>query len=288
VIDSHCHIAGEEFAGDLSDVVARASAAGVTTALCILEAEDEPELTRAQHVRAAWPGVRFAAGIHPHHAGKFAGQVSSGVETVHRVLGATGACAVGEIGLDYHYDFSPRGVQQEIFRAQIRLALQRDLPIIIHTREATDDTFRIIREEGEGRVRGVFHCFTGDVTMAREALAIGFYLSYAGILTFPKAGDLREAAKITPLDRLLSETDAPYLAPTPHRGKRNEPAYVARVVETLAELHGCLPGEMAGRIRDNFIRLFGRETGAIPEGVRPLKGSGPDMANSHGRKGLAR
>lgn len=257
MIDSHCHIAGEEFAADLDAVAARAAAAGVTTALCILEAEDEQELARAGQVRAAWPGVRFATGVHPHHAVKFAGKVPGLLDTVGGALQRTGACAVGEIGLDYHYDFSPRDVQQDVFRAQIRLALERDLPIIIHTREATEDTFRILREEGAGRVRGVFHCFTGDVAMARAALEIGFYLSYAGILTFPKAGDLREAAKITPLDRLLSETDAPYLAPVPYRGKRNEPAYVARVVETLAELHGLALAEMTARIDENFARLFG-------------------------------
>jgi TatD DNase family protein len=257
MIDSHCHIAGEEFAADLEAVAARAREADVTAALCILEAEDEAELARAANVRAAWPGVHFATGIHPHHAGKITA-VAKGIDAVRAALDATGACAVGEIGLDYHYDFSPRDVQQEMFRAQIRLALERELPIVIHTREATDDTFRILREEGDGRVRGVFHCFTGDVAMARRALEIGFYLSYAGILTFPKAGDLREAATITPLDRLLSETDSPYLAPTPYRGKRNEPAYVARVVETLAELHGISPSEMALRTAENFVRLFGR------------------------------
>ena len=257
MIDSHCHIAGEEFAADLADVVARASAAGVTTALCILEADDESELGRAESVRAAWSGIHFAAGIHPHHAGKFSGNVAGGVDTVRRALDATAACAVGEIGLDYHYDFSPRDVQQEVFRAQIRLAIERNLPVIIHTREASEDTLRIISEEGAGRVRGVFHCFTGDVGTAREALGTGFYLSYAGILTFPRAGELREAARITPVDRVLSETDSPYLAPTPHRGKRNEPAYVTRIVETLAELHGTTVPEMADRIQENFATLFG-------------------------------
>ena len=272
MIDSHCHLAGEEFAADLDAVASRASAAGVTTALCILEAEDETELARAANVRFAWPGVRFGTGIHPHHAGKFTGEVEKGIDTVRAALDGTRACAVGEIGLDYHYDFSPRDVQQEMFRAQVRLALERDLPIIIHTREATEDTFRILRAEGGGRLQGVFHCFTGDVATARAALDIGFYLSYAGILTFPKAGDLREAAKITPLDRLLSETDAPYLAPIPYRGKRNEPAYVVRVVETLAELHGLPVTDMAARIDENFVRLFGPGH----EGDSPLKGTDPD------------
>lgn len=255
MIDSHCHIAGDEFAGDLVAVTARARDAGIETALCILESEDDGELARAQTVRAAWHSVRFATGIHPHHAGKFAGREDEAIETVRRALDQTDACGLGEIGLDYHYDFSPRAVQQDIFRAQIRLARERRLPIIIHTREATEDTFRILREEGADH--GVFHCFTGDARMAHEALDLGFFLSFAGILTFPRASDLREVARQTPLDRLLSETDAPYLAPVPHRGKRNEPAFVARVVETLAELHGEGREALAAQISTNFNRVFG-------------------------------
>ncbi len=255
IVDSHCHIAGEEFAADLDTVAARARDAGVETALCILEAEDEAEIARADAVRQAWPGVRFATGVHPHHAGKFSGKVDDAIDTVGRAIDRTSACGLGEIGLDYHYDFSPRDVQHEIFRAQIRLARRRDLPIIIHTREATEDTFRILREERADR--GVFHCFTGDGAMAEEALALGFHLSFAGILTFPKAGELREVARQTPRDRVLSETDAPYLAPVPHRGKRNEPAFVTRVVETLAELHGTTRAEMAELIATNFNNVFG-------------------------------
>jgi TatD DNase family protein len=257
VIDSHCHIAGEEFAGDLTSVAARAHDAGVDTALCILESEEESEVARVAAVRSAWPGIRFATGIHPHHAGKYASAAGGGVEVVRSAVAAVSACAIGEIGLDYHYDFSPRDIQQEMFRAQIRLARELALPIVIHTREATADTFRIIRDEGGAAVRGVFHCFTGDVEMAREALDLDFYLSYAGIVTFPKAGDIREAARITPADRILSETDSPYLAPTPYRGKRNEPAFVVRVVETLAELHRLPVDGMAARIAENFSRLFG-------------------------------
>jgi TatD DNase family protein len=257
VIDSHCHLAGEEFAGDLDAVVARATEAGVAEALCILAAEDEAEVARAALVRSAWPDVRFATGIHPHTAGKFSGNVAGGVAVVRRAIESTGACAVGEIGLDYHYDFSPRDVQGEVFRAQIRLARELGLPIIIHTREATEDTFRVLEDEGGRAIRGVFHCFTGDAPMARRALDLGFYLSFAGILTFPKAGELREVATSTPLDRLLSETDAPYLAPVPHRGKRNEPSFVPRVVETLATLHGVRAADMAVQIRANFQQLFG-------------------------------
>ena len=256
MIDSHCHIAGEEFEADLDDVVQRALAADVTSALCILAAGDGAEAARAQRVKSAWPAVRFAIGVHPHQAGEFAGSSAGAANLVRREAQRLGACAIGEIGLDYHYDFSPRDVQQDLFRAQIALARELNLPIIIHTREATDDTFAIIREAG-GAVRGVFHCFTGDVAMARAALDIGFCLSFAGIVTFPKAGEIREAAKLVPADRLLSETDAPYLAPVPHRGKRNEPAYVARVVEALAETRGETAAVVAAATERTCVELFG-------------------------------
>jgi TatD DNase family protein len=255
VLDSHCHLAGPEFADDLSAVVDRAGAAGVDTVLCILEAEDNAEVQRAAAIRSAWPSARFATGIHPHHAGKFAGDLEVARRTVEAALGSANACAVGEIGLDYHYDFSPRVAQQDVFRLQLRLAVELQHPVIIHTREATEDTFGILREAKAAR--GVFHCFTGDAQMAREALDLGFYLSFAGIVTFPKADELREVARMTPLDRILSETDAPYLAPVPYRGKRNEPAYVARVVETLANLHGVSPEAIAAQVETNFAALFG-------------------------------
>jgi len=172
------------------------------------------------------------------------------------------ACAVGEIGLDYHYDFSPRDVQREVFRAQIELALELQLPVIIHTREATEDTFEALREAGAGRLRGVFHCFTGDEAMARSALDIDFYLSFAGIVTFPRADSIRAAARIAPADRVLAETDAPYLAPVPHRGKRNEPAYVAAVVAKLAEVRGVPSDDLAAEVTRNFASLFGTLTEA--------------------------
>jgi TatD DNase family protein len=257
MLDSHCHLAGEEFVADLGAVVDRATAAGVTDALCIIAPEDEAEVARAKTVRGAWAAVRFATGIHPHNAVRFGNDVNRGVDTVRRAIAATGACAVGEIGLDYHYDYSPRGVQEQLFRAQIRLARELSLPIIIHTREAAEDTFRVLTSEGGSAIRGVFHCFTGDAAMAERALDLGFYISFAGILTFPRASDLREIATKVPRDRLLSETDAPYLAPTPHRGTRNEPAFVTRVVETLATLHGVEVSAMAAQIRANFQQLFG-------------------------------
>jgi TatD DNase family protein len=178
------------------------------------------------------------------------------VELVRSAVALHGAVAVGEIGLDYHYDFSPREVQREVFRRQVALAAELNLPVVIHTREATDDTFAILRESGT-RVRGVFHCFTGDTAMARSALDLGFFISFAGILTFPRATELRDVAKFVPAGSLLVETDAPYLAPVPSRGKRNEPAFVVRTVEVLAELRGVPVVELAAQVTHNFEVLFG-------------------------------
>jgi TatD DNase family protein len=163
---------------------------------------------------------------------------------------------LGEIGLDYHYDFAPRDVQQQVFREQIRLARQRRLPVVIHTREADDDTLRILQEESAQEVGGVFHCFTGDRDMARRALDIGFHISLAGIVTFPRALELKEVAKMVPVDRLLIETDSPFLAPVPHRGKRNEPANVVRVAETVATLRGSDVAAIGAAALHNFERLF--------------------------------
>ena len=255
--DSHCHLAGEEFIPDLPEVVARAKAAGVTRALVILAAEDAGEIARAQAVLAAWPECRFAVGVHPHHAKAFADNPDAAAATVAERLDALDeARAIGEIGLDYHYDFSPRDVQHAVFRAQIRLALSRDLPVVIHTREAEDDTLRLLQEEGRGRLHGVFHCFTGDPDAAARALGTGFLISIPGVATFPKAEALRQAAAGAPVDRLLVETDSPYLAPVPHRGKRNEPAYVAKVVEQLAAVRGTSAADIGEQTDRNFDRLF--------------------------------
>ena len=255
--DSHCHIAGEEFVADLPAVVERARAAGVSRALVILAAEDDAEFARASTVLAAWPECRFAVGVHPHNAKAFASNPQGAADKVaERLESLPQIRAVGEIGLDYHYDFSPRDVQHAVFRAQIRLAISRDLPIVIHTREAEDDTLRILEEEGQGRLRGVFHCFTGDTAASQRALATGFMLSIPGVATFPKAETLRQAAAAAPADRLLVETDSPYLAPIPYRGKRNEPAYVAKVVEQLAAVRGISPDAVGEQTDRNFDRLF--------------------------------
>jgi TatD DNase family protein len=257
VIDSHCHLAGDEFTGDLADVVGRAKQAGVSGALVILGAEDAAELERAAGVATSWDDVRFSVGVHPHQAGQFAADPPAAARQTQTVIDAQPLSrAVGEIGLDYHYDFSPRDVQQRVFREQIQLAGRLRLPIVIHTREAEADTFRILDEENARDIGGVFHCFTGDRDMAKRCLEIGFYVSLAGIVTFPRALELKEVARMVPLDRLLVETDSPFLAPVPHRGKRNEPAYVARVAEVIAELRGTTADEIAAATHANHVRLF--------------------------------
>jgi TatD DNase family protein len=256
VIDSHCHIAGLEFTSDLGAVIDRAIEAGLSRALVILAADDDPELQQASTVTAVWPEVRFSIGVHPHAAGKFpeAGTAAAAVAAAIDAQPLTRG--LGEIGLDYHYDFAPREVQQTVFREQITLARERRLPIVIHTREAEADTFAILGEERASEIGGVFHCFTGDRAMARRALDIGFYISLSGIVTFPRALELQDVARMVPLDRLLIETDSPFLAPVPFRGKRNEPAHVVRVAETIATLRGISSAGVADAAHANFTRLF--------------------------------
>lgn len=258
MIDSHCHLAGEEFQADLTDVVARAVAGGLAGSLVIIAADDEQEYQRSAEVLAAWPGVRLSIGVHPHAAGRFGDDPARAATLVAaRLSGNSAARAVGEIGLDYHYDFAPKDVQQEVFRAQLGLARRARLPVVIHTREAEEDTFRILAEDDGTLVGCVLHCFTGDRAMAQRALDAGYYISLAGIVTFPRALELHEVAKIVPLDRLLIETDSPFLAPVPHRGKRNEPAHVVRVAEAIAQLRGITLEAVAEMTHANFERVFG-------------------------------
>ena len=257
MIDSHCHIAGPEFAADLDAVVARATAAGLTHALVILAADDQPEIEQARTVAERWSGVRFSVGVHPHAAGKFAADPGEAARAVAAAIDRQPLTrGLGEIGLDYHYDFSPRETQQTVFRRQIALARERRLPIVIHTREAEDDTFGILEEEKAAEVPVVLHCFTGDRAMARRALEAGYDLSLAGIVTFPRAAELQEVARLVPLNRLLIETDSPFLAPVPYRGKRNEPANVVQVAETIAGLKGTTRDAVATATSANFVRIF--------------------------------
>jgi TatD DNase family protein len=256
MIDAHCHLADEAFAGDLEQVVERAKAAGMERAIVILEAGNRSEAAQAARLEAMWPEVRFAVGVHPHQAHQFADEPArAGRLARDEFMAMPRARAVGEIGLDYHYDFSPRDVQREVFGAQLHVAEEIGRPVVIHTREADEDTIALLSRH-RGSIRGVLHCFTGTAALAQAALDLGFYLSAAGIVTFPKASGLRDIFRTVPIDRLIAETDSPFLAPVPFRGKRNEPAHVARVVEQLAGLHGITPEEMRARTTSNVHELF--------------------------------
>jgi TatD DNase family protein len=259
VIDSHCHLADPAYADDLAAVVRRAHEAGVTGGLCVLALGDEAEARQAALVRQSWPAIDVAIGAHPHQAHLFAGREHEVEGEVRAALASTpGLAALGEIGLDYHYDFSPRDVQRQVFATQVRLARELRLPIVVHTREADADTVAIVREEGGGEVTGVFHCFSGAASLARQALDLGFFVSFSGIVTFPKAGPLREVAADVPADRLLVETDCPYLAPVPLRGRRNEPAWVVRTAAVLADIRRVSVPEIDRLVTANLARLLAR------------------------------
>jgi TatD DNase family protein len=256
-IDSHCHIDGPEYDADRAEVIARARDAGVGTMLNVGTGDPHSGVfERAVELAEKHPEIYAAVGVHPHDAKLFDDAAEhhllSLVEQSKRVI------AWGEIGLDYHYDHSPRDTQREVFRGQLRLARAQKLPVVIHSREADDDTIAILREELSGYDRaGVLHCFGGSLGMAQAAVELGFFISFAGNLTFKKADNLRDVAAQLPLDRMLIETDCPYLTPVPFRGKRNEPARVVETARCLAALHGQELEEIARITSENFARLFG-------------------------------
>lgn len=249
-IDSHCHLDDARFADDLEAVLDRAAAAGVTRILSIGTGDGPPEIDRAVRVAEKYEQVYASVGVHPHDAAKVTPQT---LDELRALAAHRKVIAFGEIGLDYHYDFSPREVQREVFVAQLKLAADLKLPITIHTREAWEDTISILRENWTGE--GIMHCFTGDPAQAQEALDMGFHLSYGGVLTFKTAENVRESARMTPDDRLLIETDAPYLAPIPYRGKRNEPSMMVETARKLAEVRGTTPDRIAAITTANFERL---------------------------------
>jgi TatD DNase family protein len=257
VIDSHCHLADEAFAPDLDAVVERAKAAGLERAFVILDPGSPAEASQAARLQTLWPEVRVAIGVHPHHAHQYTDEPERAARTVRERFAATpSARAIGEIGLDYHYDFSSPEVQRAVFRAQLRLARELKRPVVVHAREADEDMLSILRREPAGEVSGVFHCFSGTADLAAAALELGFHLSFSGIVTFPRADDLRTIARGVPLDRLLIETDSPFLSPVPHRGQRNEPARVVHVASQLAGIFGLTTAELATRTTANFHALF--------------------------------
>src|ERR1017187_1644992 len=233
LVDSHCHLDDSKFDADREQVIERALAAGVERLMAIGTGDGPADLRTAIRQAEQYPFIFATIGVHPHDASKATPETFAELRDL---AGHPKVLAVGEIGLDYHYDFSPREVQRAVFEKQLEVAAESGHPIVIHTREAWADTLAILRERWRGA--GIMHCFTGDEEQAREALALGFHLSFGGVLTFPKAESVRQAAKITPEGRLLVETDCPYLAPVPHRGKRNEPSFVVETARRLAEVRG--------------------------------------------------
>jgi TatD DNase family protein len=251
--DGHAHLTMEPFDADREAVIGRAREAGLRHVVTVSSYVGDAERCAALAGRHDF--IHFTAGVHPHEARLWTAEVAASIREAAR---RPKCVAIGEIGLDYHYDRSPRERQREVFREQIRLARDVGLPVVVHTREAWPDTLAILREEGAREAGGVFHCFSGGTDEARLCLDLGFYLSFAGPVTFRNAGALAEAAAFAPLDRLLTETDAPYLTPHPHRGTRNEPARVVLVAERIAAIKGVPPaavGEAATRNLEAGLRL---------------------------------
>jgi len=250
--DSHAHLTLEHFDPDRDAVIARARAAGITRLVTVSSFLGDAPACAALAERHDF--MRFTAGVHPHEAKSFTPEAAAGIRSA---AALPRAVAIGEIGLDYHYDFSPRDAQRRVFREQIGIARDLKRPIVIHTREAWDDTLAILREEKASDIGGVFHCFSGGTGEARRCLDLGFYVSFAGPVTFKNARDVAEAAVFVPIDRLLCETDSPYLTPHPHRGQRNEPARVRLVVERIAALRGLAADAVGEATTRNLERVFG-------------------------------
>jgi TatD DNase family protein len=251
LVDSHCHLDDKQFDPDRAEVIERAREAGVERMMTIGTGNGPPDLEAALRLARKHSFIYATVGLHPHDAAKATPETFAAMEAL---AAETKVLALGEIGLDYHYDFSPRDVQRNVLVEQLKLAARAGKPIVIHTREAWDDTLLLLREHWSGG--GIMHCFSGGPAEARQALDLGFYLSFGGVLTFPKAEELREAARMAPEDRLLIETDAPYLAPVPKRGKRNEPAFIVETARRLAEVRSVAPEHIAEVTTANFERLL--------------------------------
>ncbi len=254
MIDSHCHLDDEQFASDRGETIERAVTSGVEIMLAIGTNDGPPDLEPAIRLADTFEPVYATVGVHPHSAAQAEDRT---FDDLRALLRHPKVLAIGEIGLDYHYDFAPRERQQEVFIEQMRIAREFRKPIVIHTREAWDDTFALLRAHWTpAGLPGIMHCFTGGPEEARISLDLGFFLSFGGVVTFPKAVANQEAARIVPLGRLLVETDAPYLAPVPHRGKRNEPAFVVHTARKIAELRGISFEEAGASTSANFRRML--------------------------------
>jgi TatD DNase family protein len=254
MIDSHCHLDSAEFNNDRDAVIERAIAAGVDHMLAIGTGDGPPDLEAGLRLAEKHSAFFATVGVHPHDAAKAS---PDDFKRLANLLAHPKVLAVGEIGLDYHYDLSPREVQKSAFIQQMEIAASAKKPIIIHTREAWDDTLALIEQHWTPHgIGGIMHCFSGGSDEARRAIDLGFYLSFGGIVTFPKALAVQEAAKSAPRDRILIETDAPYLAPVPKRGKRNEPALIVHTARRLAELRSESYQELCNATTENFRRLL--------------------------------
>ena len=254
LIDSHAHIQGKEYAGEAEAVIARARDAGVETIIAVGGAGDMSSNTEAIALAQAYANVYATVGMHPHDA-KDVG--ADELKTLSELAARPKVVAVGETGLDYYYSHSPHDVQQRVFAQFIHMARETKLPIVVHERDAALQAAELLRAEGGGELRGVIHCFTGNYEAACGYLDLGFYLSFTGIITFKNAEPLREVVRKVPLEKIFVETDSPYLTPVPHRGKRNEPAYVRFVAETIANVKGVTLDEVARVTTTNVRALFG-------------------------------
>jgi TatD DNase family protein len=251
LVDSHCHL--DMLADDQQRVLERAAAAGVATMVTIGAGGPMQCNYDAVSLAERHDNVFATVGTHPHNASEVD---DARIAEIRALARRRKVVAVGETGLDYHYDNSPRPAQQNALRRFVALARELRLPLVVHLREADDDAARILREERAGELGGVIHCFSGDAASARTFLDLGFHLSFSGVLTFPTAEPVREAARLVPADRMMVETDAPFLAPVPYRGKRNEPALVAQTAITLAEVRRESLEKVAGQTRANTTHLF--------------------------------
>jgi TatD DNase family protein len=249
-VDSHSHLADSAFDADREAVIERAIEAGASLIICI--GASLADAARARELAAHHSLLRWTAGLHPQDAARF--DASTDLSALEGLLDA-GAVAVGECGLDFHYDDAPRARQLESFEAQLSIAAERSLPVVVHTRDAEAETAIMIDRAARDGVEGVLHCYTGSLALAQRALGYGWYVSFSGIITFKNWSDL-ELLRAIPDDRLLVESDAPYLAPVPRRGKRNEPAWVAHTIERLATVRGVSPDHLAERTAENAARLF--------------------------------
>lgn len=254
-IDSHAHIDGPEFDADRDEIIERGQAAGVSLILNVGTGDPHSgAFERAVALGQKHDSVYTAIGTHPHDARLYDDNAEEKIKTL---VQSEHVMAWGEIGLDFHYDNSPRDVQVEVFKRQLRAARECDLPVVIHTREAESETIEILKSDyNDANRRGIFHCFSGSKDLAQRGLELGFMISFSGIITFKKAEVLRAVAREVPLDRLLIETDCPYLAPIPYRGKRNEPAYVVEVARCLAGIHGVDIDEIGRVTSENFRSFF--------------------------------